>query len=81
MGEGGPLAVDEELVCVWRHLIRHGVAAPPVSLRLGHTRVLTSHRDVIHCARAASLPTGEGFLFHCAQNGRPMVAPTGMIRV
>ena len=26
------------------------------SLRLGHTRVLTSHRDVIHYARAASLP-------------------------
>ena len=25
------------------------------SLRLGHTRVLTSHRDVIHYARAASL--------------------------
>ena len=25
------------------------------SLRLGHARVLTSHRDVIHCARAASL--------------------------
>ena len=26
-----------------------------VSLRLGHTRVLTCHRHVIHCARAASL--------------------------
>ena len=26
------------------------------SLRLGHTRVLTSHRDVIHYARVASLP-------------------------
>ena len=25
------------------------------SLRLGHTRVLTSHCDVIHCARVASL--------------------------
>ena len=26
-----------------------------VSLRLGHTRVLTCHWHVIHCARAASL--------------------------
>ena len=31
-------------------------SGPPVSLRLGHARVLTSHRDVIHCAHAASLP-------------------------
>ena len=27
-----------------------------LSLRLGHARVLTIHRTVIHCARAASLP-------------------------
>ena len=32
----------------------------PVSLRLGHARVLTTHRVVIHYARAASLPQGEG---------------------
>ena len=30
----------------------------PVSPRLGHTRVLTVHRTVIHFARAASLPLG-----------------------
>ena len=30
------------------------------SLRLGHARVLTPHRGVIHCARAASLPPGGG---------------------
>ena len=29
---------------------------PPVSLRLGHARVLTPHRGVIHSPRAASLP-------------------------
>ena len=28
------------------------------SLRLGHARVLTVHRTVIHCTRAASLPPG-----------------------
>ena len=33
--------------------LRYG--SPFVSLRLGHTRVLTCHRHVIHCARAASL--------------------------
>ena len=33
---------------------------PPVSLRLGHVRVLTTHRVVIHYAHAASLPRGEG---------------------
>ena len=37
------------------------VAVPLVSLRLGHARVLTPPRGVIHYARAASLPTGEGF--------------------
>ena len=31
-----------------------------VSLRLGHARVLTTHRVVIHYAHAASLPHGEG---------------------
>ena len=45
-----------------------------VSLRLGHTRVLTVHRTVIHFARAASLPPGkvfglassweDGFIYH-----------------
>ena len=30
------------------------------SLRLGHARVLTPPRGVIHCARAASLPLGGG---------------------
>ena len=33
-----------------------------VSLRLGHTRVLTCHRHVIHYARAASLPPGDAFI-------------------
>ena len=32
------------------------------SLRLGHTRVLTPHRGVIHYARAASLPPPYGFM-------------------
>ena len=31
-------------------------------LRARSTRVLTVHRTVIHCARAASLPSGEGFI-------------------
>ncbi len=36
----------------------------PFSLRLGHARVLTSHRDVIHYAHAASLLHEHGvFLF------------------
>ena len=33
---------------------------PPVSLRLGHTRGLTTHRVVIQDPRAASLPNGGG---------------------
>ena len=33
---------------------------PPVSLRLGHTRGLTTHRVVIQDPRAASLPRGRG---------------------
>ena len=36
-------------------------AVPLVSLRLGHARVLIVHRTIIHYARAASLPQGEGF--------------------
>ena len=36
-------------------LIRQPAAAT-VSLRVGHARVLTPHRGVIHCAHAASLP-------------------------
>ena len=45
------------------------------SLRLGHARVLTSHRDVIHFAHAASLRRPLQKLV-CVQGGRPMVAPT-----
>ena len=37
------------------------------SLRLGHTRVLTSHCDVIHYARVASLPVPYKI---CAPIGR-----------
>jgi len=37
-------------------------AVTPVSLRLGHARVLTAHRAVIHCPRAASLPRGGRLL-------------------
>ena len=37
-------------------LIRRGRAAPPVSLRLGHARGLTTHRVVIQDPRAAALP-------------------------
>ncbi|MBQ5793923.1 MAG: hypothetical protein IIW17_07875, partial [Clostridia bacterium] len=33
-----------------------------ISLQLGHTRVLTCHRHVIHYARAASLPSGDALL-------------------
>ena len=35
--------------------------ADSVSLRLGHAHVLTTHRVIIHCARAASLPKGRAF--------------------
>ena len=35
--------------------------AGPFSLRLGHARVLTCHRHVIHYPRTASLPKGDGF--------------------
>ena len=38
-------------------------SVPPVSLRLGHARVLTVHRTVIHYAHAASLPEGRGLRF------------------
>ena len=34
-------------------------------MRLGHAHVLTVHRTVIHCARAAPLPQGEGYWFVC----------------
>ena len=44
-----------KLVYVKKLLFRQPSAAT-VSPRLGHARVLTSHRDVIHCAHAASLP-------------------------
>ena len=51
-----------KLVYVKKLLFRHGFAAPPVSLWLGHSRVLTTHCVVIHCTRAASLPD-KGRLF------------------
>ena len=43
------------------HLI-HRCAVPLFSLRLGHARVLIVPRTIIHYARAASLPQGEGSL-------------------
>ena len=43
-------------VCDEFVLLIHHCRAPPVSLRLGHARVLTTHRVVIHCAHAAPLP-------------------------
>jgi hypothetical protein len=39
-------------------LIRQ-LSLPPVSLRLGHARVLTPHCGVIHYAHVASLPQGK----------------------
>ena len=51
--------------------LRTGIPHPPltwspVSLRLGHVRVLTMHRIVIHCAHAASLP-GKGLMTVCGR--------------
>ena len=46
--------------CLCRPIPLRRLTAPPVSLRLGHARVLTTHCVVIHYAHAASLPTGEG---------------------
>ena len=40
------------------HLIRHGFAAPPVSLRVGRSAGLTGHRPVIQYREP---PQGEGF--------------------
>ena len=45
-----------------------------VSLRLGHTRALTTIQVVIHSPRAASLPTGEGKRLCSLPRG----CPTGM---
>ena len=36
--------------------IAHSIVGTGGLLRFGHARVLTSHRDVIHYAHAASLP-------------------------
>ena len=46
----------------WNECLSFVPQAPPFifSLRLGHARVLTPPRGVIHCARAASLPPGGG---------------------
>ena len=57
-----------KLVYVKKLLFRQPSAAT-VSLRLGHARVLTSHRDVIHCAHAASLPD-KGRLKDTGRRGR-----------
>jgi hypothetical protein len=56
-----------------------------VSLRLGHLGVLTVHRTVIHCARAASLPrpthVPKNMLYHeyCGRAQRP--APTTVTQI
>ena len=51
---------------------------PPVSLRLGHVRVLTVSQTVIHCAHAASLPIGRGFLLVCLKiNAKCFRKPVG----
>ena len=42
---------------------------PPVSLRLGHTWGLTTHRVVIQDPRAASLPKGRGSRTHAPTPG------------
>ncbi len=49
------------------HFVPFG--AGPVSLRLGHARVLTCHRHVIHYPRAASLPLW-GRLSKVTHNGQ-----------
>ena len=55
-----PIGLDiiKPKACILRPGIRAYARrfARSVSLRLGHARVLTSHRDVIHYAHAASLP-------------------------
>ena len=45
----------------------HPRTAGAVSPRLGHARVLTVHRTVIHYTRAASLPQGEAFYLVCRE--------------
>ena len=55
-------------------------AAVTVSLRLGHTCVLTCHRHVIHYARAASLPAAGRLCFGkpnraCIQDGSVKPSP------
>ena len=54
---GGCLKIS---VCELRRLLPllPLAAFVPVSLRLGHARVLTVHRTVIHYTRAATLPPG-----------------------
>jgi len=42
-----------------------------ISLRLGHARVLTPHRGVIHSAHAASLLPEEGFGDPVTEQGDP----------
>ena len=68
--------------CLRKPIPLRRLTAPPVSLRLGHARVLTVHRTVIHYAHAASLPEGRGlrspqthyFLWRC-RRGVEDVAP------
>ena len=51
-------------VMTYRFFLRRGgcFRRERFSLRLGHTRVLTPHRGVIHYARVASLPPPYGFV-------------------
>ena len=55
-----PLSRESDLKPRYNALCLHKLGRGWVSLRLGHARVLTPHRGVIHCARAASLPPGGG---------------------
>ena len=58
-------AQDDRLIDYFAVFVRHrGMSW--FSLRLGHTRVLTVHRTVIHCARAASLrhPLPQNCMIH-----------------
>ena len=56
VGEGSPLPKEKQM-----SIQKTGGA---FSLRLGHARVLTPHRGVIHCARAASLRLPYNQILH-----------------
>ena len=63
VGDGAPYYVPQiDIGANIRFPPHPSATLTPVSLRLGHARVLTVHRTVIHYARAASLPRPTVYL-------------------